>query len=457
MATARGEDAENDSDGDISEDPERQALDYVSRVLGCLTLQGKVQQPPHTLPVEGPDCVKHEGLDLKKSPVTGELGETSSLLLRLPLELILHILSFLDPRFILGVLPLVCRIFRDIVADKVTWKLRVQRRIGANFPVVEQEHFDWPAACIELEEQVSNWADKGKKAEHFSLGYGHFAPVDAVLLLESGSLCVSGSRDRNVILWDLKQLGKEKLKYTVLGAAKTGTHKGWAWSLAACENRVCSGSWDSTMKIWDIAADGKQIGDIRGRAAILCLGYLPDILVAGTFDKRVTMYDPRAANPLIKSRKLHSSPVLSLVADDHHIVSSGEDRTMVVFDRRNNAVSQTIQMDNYLFCMAYEAPQLWAGNNQGLIHVYGSHGGTFQHLRCFDVGHTSQITGIWHSAGSLYTTSTDKTMKVHIPTDPPHTLCTLTHGNVVNGVSVSGGTVAAASGEQTVEIWRFPK
>ncbi|XP_018428239.1 PREDICTED: F-box/WD repeat-containing protein 9 isoform X2 [Nanorana parkeri] len=385
MATARGADCENGTDGDISEDPERQALDYVSRVLGTLALPDKVQQLPHTLPVEAQGCIKHEGL--KKSPVTGDHGETLSLLLLLPLELILHTLSYLDPRFILDVLPLVCRTLRDIVADEVTWRLRVQRRIGANFPVVEQEQFDWPAACIELEEQVSNWSDKGKKTEHFSLGEGHFAPVDAVLLLEKGSLCVSGSRDRNVILWDLKQLGKkqEKVKCTVLGAAKTGTHKGWAWSLAACDTCVCSGSWDSTMKIWDMAADGQQVGEIRGRAAILCLGYLPDILVAGSYDKRVTMYDPRASNPLIKSRRLHSRPVLSLVADDRHVVSSGEDRTLVVFDRRANAVSQTVQMDNYLFCMTYEAPQLWAGNNQGLIHVYGSHGGTFQHLRVLQI------------------------------------------------------------------------
>lgn len=211
------------------------------------------------------------------------------------------------------------------------------------------------------------------------------------------------------------------------------------------------------MKIWDIGAEGQLLQDIRGRAAILCLAYLPDILVAGSYDKRVSVYDPRASSPLIKTRKIHSSPVLSLAADDRHIVSGSEDRTLVVFDRRVNAVLQRIQLDNYLFCMSYEAPQLWAGDNQGLIHVYGSHGGTFQPLRCFDVGHASQVTGVWHSAGALYTTSTDKTMKVHIPTDPPKTLGTQSHSSVVNGVSAAGRIVAAASGGQTVEIWRFPE
>ncbi|KAG9472647.1 hypothetical protein GDO78_018305 [Eleutherodactylus coqui] len=456
MATAREAESDNDSDGENSEDLERQAMDYVSRVLSTVTQQDKASRPPHTLPTDAQDDILHGGLDLKKSPVSVEDGEVTSLLLLLPLELILYILSYLDARFILNVLPLVCRTLRDIVSEEMTWRVRVQKRISCNFPVVEQENFDWTSACIELEEQLSHWSDN-RTTEHFSLADGHYAPVDAVLLLQGGSICVSGSRDRNVCLWNLRNLGKEKEKVLVkpLGTHKTGTHKGWAWSLAACENRVCSGSWDSTMKIWDIEAEGQMLQDIKGRAAILCLAYLPDILVAGSFDKRVSVYDPRAASPLIKSRKIHSSPVLSLVADERHIVSGSEDRTLVVFDRRVNAVSQRIQLDNYLFCMSYEAPQLWAGDNQGLIHVYGSHGGTFQHLRCFDVGHVSQVTGIWHSAGALYTTSTDKTMKVHIPTDPPRTLVTKTHSNVVNGVSAAGLTVAAASGGQTVEIWRF--
>ncbi|XP_075715225.1 F-box/WD repeat-containing protein 9 isoform X2 [Rhinoderma darwinii] len=409
MASTR--EADNDSDGETSENPERQAMDYMSRVLRTVTLQDKGSRPPRTLPMEAQDGIPHGSLDLKKSPVSGEDGVVTSLLLLLPLELILHVLSYLDARFILSVLPLVCRTLRDIVSEKVTWKVRVQKRVSSSFPVVEQENFDWPSACIELEEQLSHWSDN-RKTEHFSLAEGHYASIDAVLLLQGGSLCVSGSRDRNVCLWDLRNLGNDQEKVIVkaLGTEKNGTHKG---------------------------ASGHPVFSLS----------------AGHLGSRILRQE--ASSPLIKSRKIHSSPVLSLAADERHIISGSEDRTLVVFDRRVNAVSQRIQLDNYLFCMSYEAHQLWAGDNQGLIHVYGNHGGTFQHLRCFDVGHTSQVTGIWHSAGALYTTSTDKTMKIHIPTDPPTTLGTQAHSSVVNGVSAAGRTVAAASCGQTVEIWRF--
>ncbi|XP_047557278.1 F-box/WD repeat-containing protein 9 isoform X3 [Lutra lutra] len=497
---------EDDSDPESEPDPDAQAEAYVARVLSPPKVGGGPPRAPLlSAPVASPGALEPRAAS-KGAPV-GVPG-----LLSLPPELLLEICAYLDARLVLHVLPRVCHTLRDLVRDQVTWRLRAQRRVRAPYPVVEEEDFDWPTACIELEQHLSRWAEDGRWAEYFCLADGHFASIDSVLLLQGGAFCLSGSRDRNVNLWDLRQLGVEPSQVLVkaLGSEKNSTHKGWVWSLAALDHRVCSGSWDSTVKLWDMAADGQQFGEIKGKAAVLCLSYRPDILVTGTYDKKVTVYDPRVGPALLKSRRLHSSAVLALLADDRHIISGSEDHTLVVFDRRANSVLQRLQLDSYLLCMSYQEPQLWAGDNQGLLHVFANHNGRFQLVRSFDVGHRSQITGIKHSLGALYTTSTDKTIRVsprdrpplpypaptsqqpmarplpaapppqvHVPTDPPRTICTRSHNNVLNGVRpcplclaqvprapltpsalhpqicAEGNLVVAASGGLSLEVWRL--
>uniref|UniRef100_A0A5F5PYA4 F-box/WD repeat-containing protein 9 n=1 Tax=Equus caballus TaxID=9796 RepID=A0A5F5PYA4_HORSE len=461
---------DDDSDPEPEPDPDAQAEAYVARVLSPPKLGlAPRRAPPLPAPATSPGALEPRAAS--KGPTVGAPG-----LLSLPPELLLEICAYLDARLVLHVLPRVCHALRDLVRDQVTWRLRAQRR----------EDFDWPAACIELEQHLSRWAEDGRWAEYFCLADGHFASIDSVLLLQGGTLCLSGSRDRNVNLWDLRQLGVEPSRVLVkaLGTQRNSTHKGWVWSLAALDHRVCSGSWDSTVKLWDMAADGQQFGEIKGKAAVLCLSYRPDILVTGTYDKKVTVYDPRgrteAQDPqvargpprgsdvppprpvthevgpaLLKSRRLHSSAVLAVLADDRHIISGSEDHTLVVFDRRANSVLQRLQLDSYLLCMSYQEPQLWAGDNQGLLHVFANRNGCFQLVRSFDVGHRSQITGIKHSLGSLYTTSTDKTIRVHVPTDPPRTICIRNHHNVLNGICAEGNLVVAASGGLSLEVWRL--
>ncbi|XP_011949387.1 PREDICTED: F-box/WD repeat-containing protein 9 isoform X2 [Cercocebus atys] len=413
---------DDDSDPESETDPDAQAEAYVARVLSP-PKSGLAFPRPSQLSTPAASPSASEPRAASKVSAVSEPG-----LLSLPPELLLEICSYLDARLVLHVLSRVCHALRDLVYDRVTWRLRALRRVRAPYPVVEEKHFDWPAACIALEEHLSRWAEDGRRAEYFCLADGHLAAVDSVLLLQGGSLCLSGSRDRTVNLWDLRQLGTEPSQVLVktLGTKRNSTHEGWVWSLAAQDHRVCSGSWDSTVKLWDLAADGQQFGEIKSSPALL------------------------------KCQQLHSRPVLALMADDQHIISGSEDRTLVVVDRRANRVLQRLQLDSYLLCMSYQEPQLWAGDNHGLLHVFVNRNGCLQLIRSFDVGHSFPITGIQYSVGALYTTSTDRSIRVHVPTDPPRTICTRKYDSTLNRVCAEGNLVVAGSGDVSLEVWRLP-
>ncbi|XP_053194307.1 F-box/WD repeat-containing protein 9 [Scomber japonicus] len=537
------------------------------------------------------------------SPSTA--AETSGLL-SLPWEMVTHIASHLPAQCVITVLPKVCHALSNVGKDSTAWQIRARRLVGsqAGFPVGPREEFDWPTACLEMEQLITCWrsqahlvarqtqeddeeqdrvrqqqragqdgeavaegqeaeregiveeeavhevaygvdegmevalegedgelqpaADGNQLARHgeeleerleddagaviegegdhrvvfdddeqqdgalnqqeeledprylanerhvemeqsqtprspspppalecITLPSGHIAQVNSVLLVGGeGAVCATGSRDWNVKLWDLQADSDSMLLHTLGGQGHFSTHLGWVWCLASQGPLLASGGFDSTLRLWDLQAGGAERGLIRAGAAVLCLSYQTDVLLAGTFDKKVSMYDTRAAEPLVKSLRLHGNAVMCLAADDKYIISGSKDCTVAVYDRRADKGLNKVRLGSYLLSMSYSDKEVWAGDNRGMLHSFSMQAGVLKLLSQFDVGHTALVTGIHRSPGSLYTCSSDRTVKVHIPCRPPRTLCTLRHQAGVNGLSVEAGILAVASGDMCVEIWK---
>ncbi|KTG03442.1 hypothetical protein cypCar_00029307 [Cyprinus carpio] len=190
--------------------------------------------------------------------------------------------------------------------------------------------------------------------------------------------------------------------------------------------------------------------------------------------------DLNAADPLVKSLHLHGDAVLCLAADDQYILSGSKDRTVALFDRRAGKLLQKVKLSSYLLSLSYSGREVWAGDNRGLAHTFSMHNSSLTPVSQFTV-HRSLVTGVHYSPGALYTCSSDRTIKasllsvkkslgdlypslsaahisywmqVHLPCAPPKTLCTLHHQAGVNGLSIEGGTLAIASGDMNVEVWR---
>ncbi|XP_017277474.1 F-box/WD repeat-containing protein 9 [Kryptolebias marmoratus] len=537
-------------------------------------------------------AVSSSSTDVSPSPSAGPSG-----LLSLPWEILTHIASHLPAQCVINVLPKVCHMLSTVGEDSTAWQLRAQRLIGsrASFPVGPREDFDWPTACLEIEQLITCWTGEGQhKArqareneeerdrvrlqrrgpaaeeqddaggdelegvgvaaqevayganegievvleaedgevqpvldgdqlarlrieledrledgagelmedggmalnanggqdaflhdrndfmnqdngeqveminhrasrspspppalEGITLPSSHIAQVNSVLLLDGeGTICATASRDWNVKLWDLQAGSNGALLYTLGRQGDFSSHRGWVWCLASEGPLLASGGFDSTVRLWDLQAGGADRGLIRTGAAVLCLSCQTDMLLAGTFDKRINMYDTRAAEPLIKSLRLHGNAVMCLAADDKYIISGSKDCTVAVYDRRAGRGLKKLQLGSYLLSMSHSGSEVWAGDNRGMLHSFSMQAGTLKLLSQFDVGHTALVTGIHRSLGSLYSCSSDGTVKVHIPCGPPRTLCTLHYQAGVHGLSAEAGVLAVASGDVSVEIWR---
>ena len=71
----------------------------------------------------------------------------------LPLEILLHILQYLDVRFIVEVLSQVSQRFMSLSKNQSTWRIRVSERWPGQYPAVPAD-IDWTRACIAREEET---------------------------------------------------------------------------------------------------------------------------------------------------------------------------------------------------------------------------------------------------------------------------------------------------------------
>ncbi|KAG7335070.1 hypothetical protein KOW79_001666 [Hemibagrus wyckioides] len=503
------------------------------------------------------------GLNLRQCGGTPETSPSPSGLLSLPWEMVTRIASHLPAQCVINILPQVCRALGQVGEDTSAWQRRAQRLTGpqSSFPVGPRIHFDWPTACLEMEQLIEWWTRQEETAElpepgieiqvevdqdevvqegeaaangvereadaerqpapaekeirpededpeiqgvgeeqgnniiiireeerenadmedeleerqqeqedsgidvkmnptpaleHIVLSSGHIADVNTVLLVGGeGSVCISGSRDRNVNLWDVRRSSSGELLGTLGARGRYNTtHQGWVWCLAASGDLLASGSFDSTVKLWDLNAGGAERGNIKSRAAVLSLSCQDHMLFAGSHDHKVSIYDTRAAEPLVKSLRLHSDIVLCLASDEQYILSGSKDNTVAVFDRRAGKALKKIHLKSYFLSMSYSGREVWAGDYHGLLHTFSMNEGSLKSIAQFNVGHTSLVTGVHHSPGTLYTCSSDRTIKVHLPCAPPKTLYTLHNQAAVNGLSVEAGVLAVATGDMNVEVWR---
>nr|POE88299.1 isoform 2 of f-box/wd repeat-containing protein 1a [Quercus suber] len=256
----------------------------------------------------------------------------------LPSEISLQIFEYLNAHE-LGTAQQVSKFWQNYAVETSVWRTAYLRRYGRqvfthpppiqvggvgvgrpNLPM--QEWKKMYKARVELEKNWRKGASEAGKAVYLS---GH---TDSVYCLQfDEEKIITGSRDRTIRVWDintfqcLRVIGGPNVQ-PVLGpkVLRTVDYPSFHMATASVNGTSYGNSIFQVPSQWH-------------DASILCLQYDEEILVTGSSDSDLLVWDIRTYEP-IKRLKKHTGGVLDVALDANHIVSCSKDSRIIVWDRK---------------------------------------------------------------------------------------------------------------------------
>uniref|UniRef100_A0A7S3GDZ1 Uncharacterized protein n=1 Tax=Palpitomonas bilix TaxID=652834 RepID=A0A7S3GDZ1_9EUKA len=155
---------------------------------------------------------------------------------------------------------------------------------------------------------------------------------DAVLCVEAtkGGLLLSGSVDKNVRIWDMRQR---------CAASVLQGHSLWVNDVVEANNGIIySVSEDETVRVWDQRMNRCKHHYRGHNDGINCIHVLKDgRIVTGSCDKTIKIWQPEKDYALEHTLNHHSGWVLSVAElGDGRIISGSVDESIVISDPENN-------------------------------------------------------------------------------------------------------------------------
>ncbi|XP_054278171.1 F-box/WD repeat-containing protein 9-like [Macrosteles quadrilineatus] len=382
----------------------------------------------------------------------------------IPLEVFLHICSFLDGKELTGSLKYVCKSFYEILTDDSTWRTWLKHR-WPDFPTGNlcYKDGDIPSTslCLHIDRAFTLWSKEESNFSKWSNDTAHISTVDAVKLIQGGRVGISGSRDRSLSVWNTTD--KLTLVQNVTG------HTGWIWNLAYCTemHQLFSCSWDTLVKQWSLAEGLTELASYKCKTAVLAAAVRPGLLAAGLFSPEVDIFDPRYGGERVTGYRAHSRSIMALAIVRDYIVSASEDQTLSVYDLTAGKVFKAgihITKEGHPLNLSYSGGNLlFIGDTMGRLHILDMNHEPFNVVNSFDLGHQSptgvythkSITAMWHDPGFILTGSKDASVRVHTTTNPPRLITRLssTHGEIT-AMDFADPVLLVGCANNAVEMWK---
>ncbi|MCI4385557.1 hypothetical protein PGIGA_G00051840 [Pangasianodon gigas] len=265
-----------------------------------------------------------------------------------------------------------------------------------------------------MDRRVKLWEVMGGRCEYKGALMGSNAGITSIEFDSTGSYLLAASNDFASRIWTVDDY---RLRHTLTG------HSGKVLSARfLLDNaRIVSGSYDRTLKLWDLRSKVCMKTVFAGSSCndIVCT---EQCVMSGHFDKKVRFWDIRAESTVCELELFGRVTSLDLNHDRTELLTCSRDDLIKIIDLRSNAVRQTFSAQGFKcgsdFTRVTFSPDgsyVAGGSADGVLYVWNVLTGKVE--RNLDKGHSSSVNAVSWSPSGSYVLSVEKSSKAVLWSD----------------------------------------
>ncbi|KAI1893795.1 hypothetical protein AGOR_G00127340 [Albula goreensis] len=265
-----------------------------------------------------------------------------------------------------------------------------------------------------MDRRVKLWEVVSGRCEHKGSLTGSNAGITSIEFDSAGSYLLAASNDFASRIWTVDDF---RLRHTLTG------HSGKVLSARfLLDNaRIVSGSYDRTLKLWDLRSKVCMKTVFAGSSCndIVCT---EQCVMSGHFDKKVRFWDIRSESIVRELELLGRVTSLDLNHDRTELLTCSRDDLVKIIDLRSNAVRQSFSAQGFKcgsdwtrVTFSPDGCYVAAGSAEGTLFVWNVLTGKLE--RTLDKHHSSAINAVSWSPSGAHVVSVEKGSKAVLWSD----------------------------------------
>ncbi|XP_069566521.1 autophagy-related protein 16-1 isoform X1 [Brachyistius frenatus] len=265
-----------------------------------------------------------------------------------------------------------------------------------------------------MDRRVKLWEVVAGRCEPKGALTGSNAGITSIEFDSAGSYLLAASNDFASRIWTVDDY---RLRHTLTG------HSGKVLSARfLLDNaRIVSGSYDRTLKLWDLRSKVCMKTVFAGSSCndIVCT---EQCVMSGHFDKKVRFWDIRAESIVRELELMGRVTSLDLNHDRTELLTCSRDDLVKIIDLRSNAVRQTFSAQGFKcgadwtrVTYSPDGSYVAGGSADGALYIWNVMTGKLE--RTLDRNHNSAINSVSWSPSGAYVASVEKGSKAILWSD----------------------------------------